>query len=272
MVRFHTQMILLLLISSALACCGVSLPLSTLTPATSTTTCEITGCEPDSCKYTVDDVLCNGPQTAEYKKASRACLYQLLCGKNTDVLCGGQSKEQIFCKVNEYLKKCYNSQISYEVFCWIWVYFKGDCAKIVVVLTHMVHNTSGFKVLTGWERPGLGVWFSRGVLQIQGKENYELAGQEFVQKPELLASLSYQAIVASLNVYVTRVPHYALVTLCDSWYYLNPEEIQGQNWTYDYYQPRIADRLNVYKQMCYIFGVRERYGHHCYFLQRYIRC
>merc|ERR1711915_68684 len=264
-------MLLFLSISLLRACCGVteSTPMYTLCPSTSTD-CIIDGCEPDSCKYKVEDVLCTGGQTEEYKKKSRECMYSLLCGKNSDVYCGGQSREQIFYKINCYLKERYQSSVSFEVFCVIWTYFNGDCNKIVVVMTHMIHNTSGFTVLTGWQRPGLGAYYSRGVLQIQGKENYEIAGQEYVNNPNLLASLSARAIIASLNVYVTRVPHFAQLTICDSWYYLNPEEIQGHNYEYDYYQQRIVDRLNVYRHLCYVFGIKECYGRHCYFLRRYL--
>lgn len=254
----------------------------------------------DECRYAIGDVLCNGPYSEEYRRQARECLYKMLSGRNTDVslctegvrnfitsfcpevprfdnaFCVPSKKnicnmEHIFHRLRCFLISHYGSHLlSYQLFCQIWMYFKGDCHKIVVFFTHAIHNTSGFKRLTGWQRPGCDQYYSRGILQILGKSNYEIAGPQYVHCPDLLASLDYYAVCASLRVYSYRVDDCAQTTLCDSWYYLNPEEIQGQNYTYDYYQDRIVNRLNLYIRLTALFCINPQWGRCCYFLQRYL--
>lgn len=228
----------------------------------------------DDCKYAIDDVLCNGPSSTEYKKRSKQCLYNLLCNKNQDIsVCKEDKKsmKQIYYELKFFLTSYYQSdKLTFQLFYQIWMYFRGDCHKIVVFFTHAIHNTSGFKNLTGWKKPEYGKYYSRGILQILGEENYKLAGLKFLYNPGLLANLDFDAVCASLNVYSVRVNTSAQSTLCDSWYYLNPEEIQGKNYTYDYYQERITNRLNLYIQLTFIFCIKPKFGSCCYFLQRYI--
>ncbi|KRH92775.1 hypothetical protein M153_2800000189 [Pseudoloma neurophilia] len=258
------------------SCCDVSYGLATDGVPSSTSSSTLPGsCVTDTCKFNVEDVLCQGPYSDEYKKHSRECLFKLLACKNSDIsLCKDickENREPIYQKLCKYISCKYNSNnFTYEIFCLIWNHFGGDCHKIVVFFTHIIHNTSGFIYLTGWKRPEWGNWYSRGILQIIGQENYALAGPQFINNPNLMASLSCEAILGSLRVYSHRVPHKAQYTLCDSWYYLNPEEIQGQNYTYDFYQRRITDRINVYIELVGIFCVKPRWGTTCYFVQRYI--
>lgn len=256
---------LLFLIQKIMSCCdisyGDSVPMSTLTPATST-----------DCEIKIDDLLCNGSESSKFKKNALACLSKIPDDNVTTWYDNSAfDVRSIICKIQRYLRDCWQSNVEFDVLFNIFIGVEYNIDHYIIILTHIIHNTSGFKYLWGWEQKKYAPYWSRGILQIIGEENYKIAGEPYISDPNKLASLDRNAIFASIRVYLHVVPHHARSLYCDSTVYLKPEEVQGLNYTYDYYQERIVGRLNVYLSLCKLLRKKPRFGTQCYFLRRYIQ-
>lgn len=79
---------------------------------------------------------------------------------------------------------------------YIWEYVSNDKTELAVFLSNALHNTSYFTVFKTIHDDSL--YASRGLLQIQGKENYEtltkISNTDYFNSPDLLAILSESAI------------------------------------------------------------------------------
>lgn len=259
------------LIRVACSPCGLSFP-SSANYAKNAYPAYCNGNTPTQCAFIIDDALVDGAESSAYRSKAGDCLRKYVCEQNCYEeysVCKKVSFDDFYYKLNCYLWRCYQSCIPYETAAAIWKCFCGDFPRIVIFITHCIHNTSGFKYLTGENNPHYSPYISRGILQILGKQNYMIAGYEYVHYPEKLASLDVHAVYASINVYNRVVSHHGQHSLCDSWLALNPVEVQNHNYLLDCYQKRIVDRLNVYLSLCRIFCIRPKFGN-CYFIKRYL--
>jgi len=266
-------------ILTSCAPCG----LSKATPTTATCVPANNTCNTNTCKFKLTDALLDGSMSKSYSKTIYDCLYACVWSDKCEDLQSRRtiSVEYVYCVLKKYLQKVYGTHLDFKYVCLIYKHFKGDITKIIIFLTHVIHNTSGFKYFVGYESCAKGEWnvysVSRGILQIVGQEYYAIAG--YSQDPENLKYLNERSVCASLRVYDYIVQNYACY-LCDSWLALKPCEVLNENWKLAAYQQRIANRLTVYTDLIAMFRVKEsftsRYGA-CFFLRAYreqvkVRC
>merc|ERR1712025_329785 len=259
-------MFLTLISSIASSClpCG-----QTSTP----TTCIIDNtCNDNVSKFQLGDALLNGANTKAFRQDGIAYLAAYFNQNNNSTIGRRRfSVRDVYCVIEKYLKCKYNSSISFYLVEIIYKHFRGDITKIVIFFTHIIHNTSGFKYFVGTDPchyNGDVYSVARGILQIIGKQNYELAG--YVNEPTNLALLNERSVCASLRVYDIIVGQ-AACYLCDSWLKLKPCEVIGQNYLYEGYQARISNRLTIYTDLVAMFCIRPSFstGGTCYFLKAY---
>lgn len=162
----------------------------------------------------------------------------------------------------------YSQKLTREMFEQIWDHFNGDIHKLAVFFTHTIYNTAAFKILKGEQNPEYGIYFSRGILQVLSKENYQIIGEPFLSNPNLLSSLSPLAIKASLNFYSHIIDSFCQLTLTDSLYFLNPVEIQKENYKQECFGRQINRRLHTYIELCIVFDIKPNYGSKTIFLQK----
>merc|ERR1711915_92559 len=237
-----------------------------LSPCGSTSPSVIDGCTPDACNFNIDDEL-TGPGSTAWRMEAKRCLFKNLFSHPTKIHDKDNYDRNFihyFYKFNHYLRIKFNSCIQRDIFEFIFFKFNGNLDRIAVFLAHCVHNTSGFKDLVGEKDQ---FYYSRGILQIQGEENYKSIGYE--NCPGRLEYLNLETVSASIDFYNKKVKYEYQFTLCDSWYYLWPVEIQGRNYELDIYQKRIVGRINVYLDICNVFVTRRNFGNNCYFISRY---
>jgi len=147
-----------------------------------------------------------------------------------------------------------------ESFDAIWRLFEGDLQRIMIFLTHCMHNTSGFQNLTGHDNPEYAPYISRGILQITGVDNYEIAGEKYTNNPELMASCGTEEVEAAVRVYLDIVPREAQYTFYDSLKHLRPEEVQADNHLQDCYKTLIENRATIYRKLAASFDREPIFG------------
>ncbi|ELQ75506.1 hypothetical protein THOM_1547 [Trachipleistophora hominis] len=236
--------------------------------------CEADCFEPRGCNLKLGDALLSGENSRRYRAETAKCIWDKTRCEDT--------KEQVLpcivrysstaqkCKQTEidiYIKGvccflrangCTPTQEVCELIRLMFAFFKGDVRRTTILLAHCIHNTSGFKYLTGADESAqVGAYISRGILQIRGKENYRLADQNgfFLRCPSRMAALDSMANEGALNVYAAVVKVDDQLTFIDSWVALNPLEVQGTNYQLPYFQKIIIGRLNVYLALCQTLGL-----------------
>jgi len=267
-------MFALAFVTSILASCA---PCGSTTLSATPSTCILDNtCNGNVCKFQLDSSLENGAESINFRKNILACLEACFLKNENSTLTRGRrySAKDVYCVLEKYLRCKYNSSLDYKYVVIIYEHFKGDITKIIIFLTHCIHNTSGFKHFIGTDPchyvPGDEYSVTRGILQIMGKRHYEIAG--YAANPRDMAYLNEYTVCASLRVYDCVVADQACF-LCNSWLALKPCEVLGENYKLEHYQSRISHRLTVYCDLTAMFNVKgsfsPRGSNACNFLSAY---
>jgi len=259
---------MLRLLASIMASCT---PCGTYSSAPSTCIID-NSCNTNVCKFALGDAFLCGAESKAFRLNIVKCLEACNAQRQQTLSKRRFTVRDVYCVIEKYLKCKYNSHIDFKYVCIIYEHFKGDITKIIIFFTHIIHNTSGLKYFIGADPchyNGDLYTVARGILQIVGKGNYELAG--YGNDPQNMAYLNERSVIASLRVYDCIVGKYACF-LCDSWLKLLPCEVIGENYKYIGYQNRISHRLTVYCDLIAMFHVKPSFsinGTSCYFLRAY---
>ncbi|KRH93526.1 putative spore wall protein 2, partial [Pseudoloma neurophilia] len=138
-------------------------------------------------------------------------------------------------------------------------HFNNDKNKIAIFMTHAIHGTNGLKNLVA-EQPETDPYRSRGLVQITTEENYRLLGEKYHKNPDLLAELTEDAVKDSLNFYSNFINEEDHDNFYGSLYYLNPQEVQNDNYKQEEYGQKLSKREEIYLWVCDVLGVEPNWG------------
>jgi len=180
---------------------------------------------------------------------------------NKPISQSGPTMEEAKKTFDDFLVKLYGvNQLPGQSFEVMWRLFEGDLHRILIFLTHCTHNTSGFQNLTGNDNSEYAPYISRGILQITGLDNYEIAGKKYVENPKLMASCDSEEVEAAVKVYLDIVPRDSQSTFYDSLIHLKPEEVQGENFSRDAHKSLIENRAEIYRKLTSSFDRTPIFG------------
>lgn len=136
----------------------------------------------------------------------------------------------------------------------------------LLMMSHIIHSTSGLSILDSSYYGEKGIYRSRGIIQLQGEKNYRLASKNvksnFVAKPDLLATLSEDAIKGSVEVWMKIAEETKNIeNLCfkESVNMMKPWESQGDNMKTEDGKKRWKSRYDIYIKLCKCFNENPRF-------------
>lgn len=216
-------------------------------------------------------------ETSEFKslKEQETVTYEINLDDLQDILSEStvqsDDKNDQVCKISpelnekyqeifEYIAICYGFELPFEIYETICVESGCDMRKIAVILGHAIHNTSGFTQMVAQSQEDTeDRYISRGIFQITLECNYKCLGEPFVSNPEELGKLSLKSVKSSIEFFKKIVPEDALDDLFDSLYFLNPVEVQDENYKDKEFDEILEARENTYRNICDCLGIERKY-------------
>ncbi|KAG0440846.1 hypothetical protein DMUE_1459 [Dictyocoela muelleri] len=170
-------------------------------------------------------------------------------------------------KLEEYLFENYGTEWndqSKDVFSYFYDHFESDDNLRIMCLAYMIFATTGF---TEMENKSNFKYHGRGFLQIETLSNYKLISDEecnYVQNPDELKKFNIRNMMAALKIFDIFTSE-DCESFNDILYALKPNDVNIKAKNKKYMKKIYENRLEVYVQLCDLFGVEKIIGQRKFF-------